>query len=164
MEIERKWRLTGFSKMPYIDHKYIWQSYLAIHDDCEVRVRLCESAKDDHGEEISTYNFTYKSGGTLSRLEVEKVLTKEQYKEIIKYIEKPAIFKDYFSYFIDYYKIEISKVDDDWFYAEVEFDSEDEANNYNFPWPELVIEEITNDDKYKMKNYWKQTRMKKEKK
>ena len=44
-------------------------------------------------------------------------------------------------------------------YAEVEFETEEDADNYVFPWPELIIREVTNEKEYKMKNYWKRTRL-----
>ena len=38
------------------------------------------------------------------------------------------------------------------------FDSEEEANSYVWPFPEVFIEEVTNKPEYKMANYWKRTR------
>ena len=74
-------------------------------------------------------------------------------------IGKPAIEKDYYTYLVDNHKIEVSQVDNEWYYAEVEFNNEIEARGYQFLWPELVIEEVTYDDKYRMKNYWVDTRL-----
>ena len=44
-------------------------------------------------------------------------------------------------------------------YAEIEFESEEAANE--FLKPDFLGEEVTNDDSYKMKNYWKRTRIEK---
>jgi len=44
----------------------------------------------------------------------------------------------------------------------VEFNNELEAINYDFPWPSLVIEDVTENKEYKMKNYWRKTRLKEE--
>lgn len=162
MEIERKWLIKSFPKAEHVNHCWILQSYLTIHDDCEARVRQSLPAPDHYGKEISRYKFTYKQGNGLSRLEVEKELTENVYQEALSTISYSPITKDYYTYFINGYKVEVSKVDSNWFYAEVEFKSEEEANAYQFPWPELVIEEVTNSNRYKMKNYWKETRLHRE--
>ena len=56
-------------------------------------------------------------------------------------------------------EIEITKVDpgssNEFIYAEVEFDSEKDAQEFSFP---LNSIEITYDPKYKMKSYWNKTR------
>ena len=43
-------------------------------------------------------------------------------------------------------------------YAEVEFNSIEEANNFVWPWPEILISEETKNPEYKMKNYWIKSR------
>ena len=148
MEIERKWLLN---KLPDT------QSY--VYDDCEIRVRYAKPAPDHKGGPISRYKFTFKGSGLLSRIETEKELSGKEYDEYMNVIPQRPITKDYYTYFVGPYKIEVSKVDNSWIYAEVEFDSEEEAKNYVFPWPELVIQEVTYDEEYKMKNYWKDTRL-----
>ena len=72
MEIERKWLIKGFPNWPHKTHCYIFQTYIATYDDCEIRIRYCEPALNHQGKTISPYKFTYKSGGSLSRIEVEK--------------------------------------------------------------------------------------------
>ena len=56
-------------------------------------------------------------------------------------------------------EIEMSKVDNNWYYAEVEFKTEEDANNFEFPFPSLVLKEVTYDTAFKMKNYWKSSRI-----
>ena len=43
-------------------------------------------------------------------------------------------------------------------YAEVEFNSIEEANNFVWPWPEILISEETENPEFKMKNYWIKSR------
>ena len=48
-------------------------------------------------------------------------------------------------------------VDDGAFiYAEIEFESEEQARDYQFPIDDAI--EVTDDSNYKMKNYWLRTR------
>jgi CYTH domain-containing protein len=162
MEIERKWLLKAFPVGQHKTHCYIFQTYLASYDDCEIRIRYCEPALDHKNKPVSPYKFTYKSGGDLCRNEVEKELTAQQFDELKRNIPYPAISKNFYTYEYDGHTIEISKVDDDWIYAEVEFNNELEAINYDFPWPSLVIEDVTENKEYKMKNYWRKTRLKEE--
>jgi len=46
MEIERKWLLKAFPVGQHKTHCYIFQTYLASYDDCEIRIRYCEPALD----------------------------------------------------------------------------------------------------------------------
>ena len=162
MEIERKWLIKGFPNWPHKTHCYIFQTYVATYDDCEIRIRYCEPALNHQGKTITPYKFTYKSGGDLSRIEVEKELKACEYDELKKTISYPAIIKDFYTFQFDGKSIEMSRVDNDWYYAEVEFINQLEAEVYEFPWPELVIKEVTEDKEYKMKNYWRKTRLKEE--
>ena len=161
MEIERKWLVAGFPKnWPHKTHCYIFQTYISSYNDCEIRVRYCEPAIDHKGKTISPYKFTYKSGGTLKRLEVEKELTASEFNELKQTVPYPAIFKDFYTFQFDGKSIEISRVDNNFYYAEVEFNNQLEAEAFEFPWSDLVIKEVTEDEKYKMKDYWRKSRIK----
>lgn len=159
MEIERKWLIKEFPFMPHYGHYWIKQSYIAVHDDCEARVRWSVPASDNNAKKVSPFKFTFKTNGGLSRMETEREISQDEYLQYIMMIGKPAIEKDYYTYLVDNHKIEVSQVDNEWYYAEVEFNNEIEARGYQFPWPELVIEEVTYDNKYRMKNYWVDTRL-----
>ena len=163
MEIERKWLLNRLplEKERCENHYLIWQSYLVAEDGYEVRVRRAETLPGHKGSAISPYKFTFKTGGDLARIETECELDYGEYIEYIEAIHQVPIKKEYFSFIVDGYSVEISVVDNSWIYAEVEFPSESIAHEYEFPWPELVISEITYNKDYKMKNYWNETRMNK---
>ena len=154
MEIERKWLIKSLPSEIYRPTKAmkIYQGY--INTDPEVRIR--KSVYESNGEE--KYYLAIKSNGSLSRMEVEINISRDNYESLLKLIEYKMIKKDYIVYDFAGYNIEMSRVDDDWYYAEVEFDSEEKANNFTFPFPDLMIKEVTHDSNYKMKNYWKSSR------
>ena len=156
-EIERKWLLKGFpqGEEPLVSY-FIKQTYL-VADDYEVRLRRACPKGGYSSYIISPYKLTIKGPGTISRKEVEFELSEAQYFEAMRFVEpgRIPIVKNYKKYLYVDHTIEISQVDFEWYYAEVEFDTEEEAKAYQFPWPDLIIKEITEDSEYKMKNYWK---------
>lgn len=149
MEIERKWILKELPKgLRELKHSQVEQIYLSI----EPEVRLRKNVNS-----IKPYKLTVKGEGLLSREEIETHVTQAFYEEIERFIGKPAIKKDFYVYNCEGYKLEVSIVDDGKFiYAEVEFDSEEQAKNYILPIPDAV--EVTSNPEYKMKNYWLKTR------
>lgn len=162
VEIERKWLVKGFPDgVQPIGRYLIKQSYLiAEPDGTEVRLRECISLWADQPQ-LSPYKMTIKSNGNIERNEFEIELTKEQYDKLFTQIDpnKKPIEKYYAKYQVDDKTVEISEVDGQFYYAEVEF-SEADADffSYVFPWPYLVIQDVTLDSKFKMKNYWLKTR------
>lgn len=153
MEIERKWLLRQLPKKP-ADAKY-WIEQFYVSTSPEVRLRRCVPNGDY--ENKVPYRITIKGEGDLSRIEIQNTVSQDFYEQALDFINLEPIQKHHLEYNVDGYKIEIAVVLnlDPFVYAEVEFDSEEEAKNYKFPWPELVEEEITNDESYKMKNFWK---------
>lgn len=149
MEIERKWLLKELPKeFKELSHLQIEQIYIST--DPEIRLRKNINA-------IKPYKLTVKGEGLLSREEIETHVTQAFYEEIERFIGKPAIKKDFYIYNCEGYKLEVSIVDGGKFiYAEVEFDSEEQANNYVLPILDAV--EVTENPEYKMKNYWTNTR------
>ena len=177
LEIERKW-IVDYSIIEFlktapgvkkIRHLTNLQAYLSI--DPEVRYR---SALDvDSGK---SYNYvSYKTNGDLSREEYEleismpsaikfaKVIRED--KSVREYRKSKFITKDYYVFEYDDFEFEISMVDNDrnFTYMEIEFKDIESANNYKIPEliDRFVMKEVTNDASYKMKNYWKRTRLKK---
>lgn len=154
MEIERKWIVNSFPNSIYTPESayIIDQSYL--NTDPEVRIRKQElySVSD---QTDPTYYLAIKSNGDLIREEIEVKITKDEYYNIQKMIGEEPIKKLYKRYKFANFIIEISKVDDSWYYAEVEFNNEDEAKAFVFPFPDIVIQEVTNNPKFKMKEIWK---------
>ena len=170
IEIERKFLISGFPKVDFDEVGIVQTIYLDIKYDSngniiqEIRVRRWfEGGKGYRPDAL-----TFKSGGTLTdnvltRVEIETDLTdKTLFNECLKKLDYKPIVKDYRGLHNNGYLIEFNLVDGGtygaFYYAEVEFDSEEEANSYVWPFPEVFIEEVTNKPEYKMANYWKRTR------
>lgn len=169
MEIERKWLLNGFPEIAAYDEYVVTQAYLHVDDELEVRIReavwVCSTS--DNGKPIfpmlEKFTLSIKGKGDISRIEVEKAITEDEYNALLSMLPddcKPVI-KDYRKYKCNYRVLEVSLVDDNFYYGEVEFDSERQAKEFHFPGVvrSKVISEVTEDPQYKMKNYWKRTRL-----
>lgn len=147
MEIERKWLIKSIPLNP--DSRFQTQQFY-LSTDPEIRLRRIYNPL--------VHTITMKGKGGLVRREVEAPVSEDFYQAcFIATLGKgqSIIFKDCFTYAIDGYTIEISEVDHGVFrYAEVEFDSENEAEEYVFPWPAIVIKEVTGQPGYNMKDYW----------
>jgi len=157
MEIERKFLLDKLPDLDPSKHIEIFQGYISIHP--EVRIRSYEVLDgDDVGHK--DYKLTIKGDGILSREEIETYIPAEFFDKAAKFIGKPLIHKDYWKYSHGGHTLECSIVDkgtkSQFIYGEVEFDSEDEAQSYE--WPFSGAKDVTTDATYKMKNYWTRTR------
>lgn len=161
-EIERKWLLKGgdfdFPDDVNIVREQLWQYYLDVTFDAngkiahEIRIRY--KAGSNNGK------MTFKRGSGLERIEIEDKLfsARKFVAKLSKETGKNPIKKEKFTIFSKGKPIEICIVDDAWSYAEVEFDSVQEAKKYVFPFPEMIISEVTDVPKYNMAYYWKSTR------
>lgn len=143
-EIERKYLLKNLPNLPYNRHSSIEQFYI-YSTSPEIRLRRYN---DDE------FMLTIKNSGSLVRDEVEIPVTESFYYDNLAWVGKTPIKKDYYVYEHEGHKIEVSIVDDTFIYAEVEFSSIQEAEEYIFPWEDILIEEITYRPEYKMRNYW----------
>jgi len=150
MEIERKW-LVDKSKLPELSVKKVvadinvWdviQGYLnSENDEWLIRVR-------------SVNNFYFwlelKSKGLLSREEIRYAISNMEFqitlRECKKVVEKRrySLYDGDIRYEIDFYK------DYDFVTCEVEFDFEEEANNFEAP--DWCIKDVTYDPYYKNVN------------
>lgn len=148
MEIERKFKLIEFPDLPQVAFLDQWQGYLAT--DPEVRIRRTEN----HTAGTETYILCIKSVGDLVRHEVETDITRTQFEELASMLAYPLIHKELHAYRLpDGHVIECSRVDDGAFsYAEVEFDSVEEANAWTPP--EWLGREMTYEKGFKMRQYW----------
>lgn len=175
-EIERKWLVNQqiiyfLTAVKNISHKhtFITQGYLSV--DPEIRYRTNKEMKEN--SEIEHF-LSYKTDGELIREEYEFQITPESGKifeglinndkNIKLYNGNKFIIKDYYEvYYADNIKFQISVVDNrrDFVYLEIEFPDADSANRYNFAddIQPFIIREVTSEKKYKMKNYWAQTRL-----
>lgn len=175
-EIERKWLvspqiinfLTAVKNIQH-NHASVTQGYLSVNP--EIRYRTSKEIKDNSKIE---YYLSYKTDGKLIREEYEFQITPESgkvFEDIINndrnikaYNGNKFITKDYYEVqYADNIKFQISVVDNrrDFVYLEIEFPDTNIANMYNFAddIQPFIIREVTSEKKYKMKNYWAQTRL-----
>lgn len=158
MEIERKWLFSpSISRGAAIAKFFSYQGYISI--DPEIRIRKAQRFLDSSAK----YELCIKGKGHLSRPEIEKDLTEEEFFELANignFKEDDLISKECFIYKIKSHELIIAIVDtgrkDSFVYGEIEFVTEEEANN--FITPGWFGEEVTYDENYKMANYWKRTR------
>lgn len=145
IEIERKFLISGEKANYYIekanskelDSHEIEQAYLTT--DPVIRVRKSD---DD-------YYLTYKGKGLMSREEYNLPLTKESYNILLSKADGNVISKQRILIPYDKYLIELDIFKPPFDYikmAEVEFDSEEEAEA--FVKPEWFLEEVTNNREY----------------
>lgn len=157
MEIERKFLLKSLPDIPCDAMVETEGVYISITP--EVRVRRTHHLE---GEKKGQTNFkiTVKGDGDLSREEMETAVSEEFYNEVVRFIGKRPIRKDYRRYNYEGHTLECSVVDagteHEFIYGEVEFETEEEAKA--FVWPFEGAVDVTYDRRYKMKNYWAETR------
>ena len=171
-EIERKFLVSGFPIISanLIEESIIMQGYVSTEPEFRIREKQSILARDGNVLylkknflETKTYKMTLKTNGDMVRNEIELDIPKDFFLDTKEMIGKPFIEKIYRKYDLpDYYELEVSLVDKDtehsFYYAEVEFDSEDEAEKFDIGLIPNLIKEITDDNNYKMKNYWIKTR------
>lgn len=158
IEIERKFMIDDFpTHLELLRSAYVEQGYVC----AEPEVRIRHGIDEMTGKE--NYTLTIKGEGTLSRPEMETDVEKSFYEEVVSFIHKPMITKKYRCYLLDGYRLEVSLVDEgmehEFCYAEIEFPSEEEANE--FVKPSFLGEEVTEDEDGKMITYWVKTRLEK---
>lgn len=152
MEIERKFLINKFPDMTAYKEYNIYQFYLSTNP-VEVRVRSKESDNDIN------YKLTFKGKGRLSRQEYEVNITEDTFYELLSFVEQPPIYKILKTYrlanglllecnLVDY------KTDTEFMYAEIEFETEFLASQFDKNSLSFLLNEVTYDDYYKMKNYW----------
>ena len=165
MEIERKW-LFNINEVPIelsSTITYYTQGYLSRNPEVRVRSKAVENLITNLTTD-KTYRLCIKGEGTLTRHEIQKDLTKEEYEDLLEVgnlKSEDLIQKRYYTILVEKYMLTVGIVDEgsinEFCYGEIEFDCEEEAKNFNPPtW---FGKDVTNDKSYKMKNYWKRTRL-----
>lgn len=157
LEIERKFIMDKFPEhLPMLCKVDIWQGYISV--DPEVRIHKAK----DLATGIENYRLTLKGDGTLTRTEIKTDISKEFYEESLSLMAGEVVYKDYRSYDLEGYVLEVCHVDpgkpSEFFYGEIEFPTEEDASE--FVKPKFLGEEVTDSDYYKMKQYWKRSRLK----
>ena len=161
-EIERKWLFNSQDiprkLSPTITHYR--QAYINLEPEVRIRSRIVER-DGELGEE--TYKLCLKSTGALSRIEVQKELSFNEFKDLMllgNLKESDFAQKHYYTIPVSGYELTVGVVDEgtpnEFCYGEIEFPSEEAANA--FVPPSWFGEDVTNDSSYKMKNYWARTR------
>lgn len=167
MEIERKFLLTHLPPLEPFRVYETYQGYLSTEPEVRFsRSRVVSETAEGTETEIKTgaetekYKMTVKGSGTLSREEYKTIVPVAFFRDIAAFIGKPFIHKDYYLYHVGGRTLECSIVDagspTEFIYGEVEFENEEEAKA--FAWPFEGAEDVTYKESYKMKEYWKRTR------
>lgn len=167
LEIERKFIMQGFPEeilaqeeleaygLKLIRQVAIEQGYLSV----EPEVRLHGARDLQSGEE--NFRLTLKGNGDLSRTELITDVTRDFYGNAKKMLPGKMIEKLYRKYQFGKLILEVCHVDEglesEFYYGEIEFESEEEARAFEAP--EWLGKEVTYDENYKMKNFWKRTRL-----
>lgn len=156
MEIERRFIVSAFPEhLKVLRRAEVKQGYISTGEP-EARIRR---TKD---EQKTTYKLAFKTDGTLAREEVEFEISEENYIELQKLLKGEMITKDYRVYALGAYHLEVCKVDQgmptEYMYAEVEFETVEEAQAFEVSNVPYLIKEVTEDRSYNMKKYWDKTR------
>lgn len=155
-EIERKFLMTGFPQagpeLKHLSHAMVYQSYLGL--DPEVRIR-----RKVEGDKVKC-TLTIKGEGTLSRTEVELPCSESECDALMALCDGQPACKDFHCYALgdSGLVLEVSRVDDAFCYAEVEFADQESALAWQVP-PTVapyVIRETTQETGFRMKHYWKE--------
>lgn len=156
LEIERKFLMNGFPiGLQIVSEVEIEQGYVSINP--EVRIR---KATDKRTGETKC-RITIKGDGDLTRTEIETEIDENFYYDVVDFLGVTMITKDYKKYRLGEWRLEVACVDKgtprEFYYGEVEFPTETDARA--FEPPKFLGREITFSEDYKMKNYWKRTRL-----
>ncbi len=156
MEIERKFLLPAYpehlireGELIVRSEHAIDQTYLALHEDQELRVRRIEDLRTG---EIQ-YTHTLKRGFGLSREEVEVSISEGMYAQITGVHQAVPLTKRRVTAEWDKLTVEIDVYDQiDFIVLEVEFGSEEEARA--FVAPDWFGPDISTDKRYSNKKVW----------
>ncbi len=160
MEIERKWLIDTFPDdkgLKLLFSATMLQGYICTAPAVRIRKTTFDSG------EVS-YVLCFKGKGLLARSETELDIDEPTFLELQNLLCGPLIVKDFCAYELPCKKtLEVSCVDKgtptQFYYAEVEFDSEQEAND--FIAPGFLGKEVTYSGNFSMSKYWQETRAEK---
>ena len=169
VETERKWMVAGWpedadvSGLALAKEELMRQGYVSVSPT--VRIRSEETRVPSDGGCVCMLCF--KSSGYMSRKEVEFPIPEERFAQIEQIIGEPLIDKVRRTYVLpDGRRLEVNHVDEglptEFWYAEIEFDSEEDALEY-VPQPkelqDYLSDEVTNEPGQSMGAYWSYTRL-----
>lgn len=163
MEIERKFLVRAVPGGKILKVMMHQQGYFSL--DPEVRFRSRQLVDGFTLKPIADVEYfgTIKSAASTVRDEVEGPIRKEFFDHMVEVIGKPFISKMHYCIEHKEHCVDVCIVDKDlpssFIYAEVEFENVSQMNRFVWPWPNLLIKEVSNDPAYYMQNYWKRTRL-----
>ena len=165
MEIERKWMVKNWPSeemgLPLLYEQSMRQGYISVRPT----VRIREEAMTGGNTE---YVLCFKSGTGLVRKEIEMSIPKDKFLELEDLIGLPLIPKVRRTYLLpDGLHLEVNHVDEglptEFWYAEIEYTSEKQAQDWDAASVSSVLADYLNDDVTKQPNqtmgaYWIITR------
>ncbi|MDO5455790.1 MAG: hypothetical protein Q4F25_02620 [Eubacteriales bacterium] len=175
MEIERKWLVSDWPPLPLplLFEQSMRQGYISVHPTVRIREEAIRNGETD-------YILCFKSSGSgngadagressLVRKEIEMAVSKDMFMELEDLIGIPLIPKVRRTYALpDGLTLEVNHVDEglpsEFWYAEVEFESVEQALNWD---PAQISEElasylrddVTDQPGQTMGAFWSQTRL-----
>ena len=165
MEIERKWMVNSWPPedlgLPLLYEQSMRQGYISVRPT----VRIREEAMTGGNTE---YVLCFKSGTGLVRKEIEMSIPKDKFLELEDLIGLPLIPKVRRTYLLpDGLHLEVNHVDEglptEFWYAEIEYTSEKQAQDWDAASVSSVLADYLNDDVTQQPNqtmgaYWIITR------
>ncbi|MDD6714864.1 MAG: CYTH domain-containing protein [Firmicutes bacterium] len=163
LEIERKWMVNGWPEttppLPVLKEESMRQGYITVEPTVRIRE---ESVKGG----ATACILCFKSKGLLTRKEIEIEISREKFLQLEDLIALPLIPKIRRTYKLPSgLSLEVNHVDEglptEFWYAEIEFDSEDAANMYDPSADDLkayLSDDVTGQPGQSMGAYWIKTR------
>lgn len=150
-EIERKFLIEEIGQgVVFFEDKQIHQTYISIKDDEELRVRM--EVENDK----KSFSMTYKKGIGLSREENDFQIGEKMYYDLTDNVNEKTLIKNRRATMFGQYSVTLDTYGPEFngmVTAEVEFETEEEANRFQAPgW---FGQDVTEDETYKNKNLWK---------
>ena len=177
MEIERKWMVQGWPE-GYVLRKEeeMRQGYVSVRPTVRIREEKLLMSWDGADAELAQrqtkplkdeFILCFKSKGRLSRKEIEFPIEEARFRELEDLIGLPLIPKLRRTYQLpDGHQLEVNHVDEgaptEFWYAEVEFGSEDEARAFDpasVGLGEYLTDDVTEQPGQSMGAYWTATRL-----
>jgi len=155
LEIERKFLIKGFPEgLEILSEVELEEGYLCHKPEIRIRKAV------DKRTGVEEFHMTLKSRGDLTRTEIETDIDAGFFYDALELLGYTPVKKNYKRYKLGAWELEVSHVDagtiNEFFYAEIEFPTEADAKEFDPP--SYLGREITYNEDYKMKNYWKRTR------
>ena len=166
MEIERKWMVNGWPPqelaLELLYEQIMRQGYISVRPTVRIREEVMMGGSTE-------YVLCFKSGAGQVRKEIEMGISKEKFLELEDLIGLPLIPKVRRTYALpDGLHLEVNHVDEglptEFWYAEIEFASEEQANAWSASGVSPALAEYLDDDVTEQPNqtmgaYWVVTRL-----